>query len=229
MKMGIYTITSPSDKQYVGATIDFARRKWEHFSALVNGLHPSPALQHAIDKYGLDGLQFKILLVCAREHLQFFEQQAMNVLQPAYNWNLVADTSFFSGHKHTPETRAIMSQKAKNRKRSEASRAKLGETMRKLWQDPEYRNKSILIRQKVNKDPIVRQKISAALKGKKKSAEHAANIARGQLGICNPKKGPKNSIWITDGQYGRRVLKGTVPPEGWYFGMPTRKSQEIGL
>jgi group I intron endonuclease len=224
MTMGIYTITSPSGKQYVGATIDFTRRKWEHFDALVHGTHPNPALQASIDKYGLDGLQFKVLLVCAREHLQFFEQRAMDVLCPDYNWNLVAGTSFFTGYKHSLETRAIMSEKAKNRKRSEASKAKLSKTMLRLWLDPEYRDRSVLSRQRANRDPETRRKISESLKGVKKSAQHAANISRGQLGICDPRKGPKNSIWITDGQYGRRVLKGTIPPEGWKFGMPPRKS-----
>ena len=48
LKSGIYQIKNTiNGKVYVGSTIDFERRKYEHFKALKNNNHGNPKLQNA--------------------------------------------------------------------------------------------------------------------------------------------------------------------------------------
>ena len=55
---GIYAITSPSGKQYIGSARSFRERWQKHLKDLRNGKHHSPGLQHAFNKYGESALRF---------------------------------------------------------------------------------------------------------------------------------------------------------------------------
>lgn len=91
---GVYRINSPSGRFYVGSSFDIYNRWHCHKRDLRRGHHHSKALQRACDKYGLDALEFELLLVCAEEHARFYEQRAIDILRPAYNATSVASNSF---------------------------------------------------------------------------------------------------------------------------------------
>lgn len=102
MNCGVYTITSPSGKQYVGSAKIFYKRWSSHRRALEMGRHGNKRLDGAFRKYGLERLRFEKLLVCSPEDRVFFEQRAIDILKPAYNQQLFAQTP--KGVKQSPET-----------------------------------------------------------------------------------------------------------------------------
>lgn len=85
MTCGIYTITSPSGRQYIGSSTRFSHRWSRHRIDLRKRKHHSIPLQRACDKYGIENLVWSALLICQPETLLFYEQRAIDVLKPAYN------------------------------------------------------------------------------------------------------------------------------------------------
>ena len=83
-----------------------------HKKALLPHKHHSLYLQRAWDNYGKDNFTFKPLLYCDPNNLVLYEQMCINGLHPEYNIakNVVA---FFSGRKHTEETKKKLSEASK--------------------------------------------------------------------------------------------------------------------
>lgn len=53
-----------NDKKYIGQTIDFKRRKWEHKNELFNNKHRNLELQQDFNKYGFENFEVVILEYC---------------------------------------------------------------------------------------------------------------------------------------------------------------------
>jgi len=86
MNSGIYIIQSKESKNfYVGQSMDVQRREYEHRSTLRRGVHGSPILQNAFDKYGEDGLEFRVLMYLPVDELDRWEQWCLDNWQPEYN------------------------------------------------------------------------------------------------------------------------------------------------
>ena len=114
MNCGIYTITSPSGKLYLGSAVNFTDRWNLHLSNLRTNTHHNKPLQRAFDKYGEDGLVFKKLLICEKKDLLIYEQRAMDILRPEYNIAKIAGSLL--GTKRTPLQNAEKSILLKGRK-----------------------------------------------------------------------------------------------------------------
>jgi group I intron endonuclease len=52
---------------YIGSSVNFKKRKWEHLNALKNSKHHCAALQAAWDEYGADAFEFEVLEEVADE------------------------------------------------------------------------------------------------------------------------------------------------------------------
>lgn len=91
-----------SGKTYIGSTVNFPIRKSVHLHSLRNGRHRNKHLQSSYDKHGESALVFTKLLVCERIDLLFFEQRAIDILNPEYNIHRFAGSP--RGHHHSPET-----------------------------------------------------------------------------------------------------------------------------
>lgn len=102
MISGVYTITSPSGKQYVGSAVHFEKRWRMHRWQLKNKAHYNSILQKVFNKYG-EQLKYEPLLICAQKDLIFYEQRAIDLLKPAYNICIVANSRL--GVKASIETR----------------------------------------------------------------------------------------------------------------------------
>lgn len=63
---GIYKITSPSNKIYIGQTINFQVRYYDY---LVNPLKEQPRLKNSFNKYGFENHKFEIIEECSIEQL----------------------------------------------------------------------------------------------------------------------------------------------------------------
>lgn len=75
---GIYSITSPSGKRYVGSAVNIRRRWHTHRAHLKKGKHHCRALQRAYDKYAGD-LVYSVLVLCPKEDLIKEEQFQMDI------------------------------------------------------------------------------------------------------------------------------------------------------
>lgn len=100
---GIYVISSPSGGEYVGSAVNIRRRWHQHRTALRTFRHKNRKLQNAWNKYGESQIQFRVLLVCDKSTLIFFEQRAIDTFLPKYNICQVAGSAL--GVKHSIETR----------------------------------------------------------------------------------------------------------------------------
>lgn len=86
MQTGIYEIVNTvNGKRYVGSAKRFSVRWSEHRRDLSASRHHSSILQKAWVKYGSEAFEFRKLLVCKADDLLFYEQRALDALNPEYN------------------------------------------------------------------------------------------------------------------------------------------------
>lgn len=144
---GVYSITTPSGRVYVGSATCFRRRWAQHRHKLRRGEHTNPILQAAWNKYG-DGLEFKVLVICSRTDAVMYEQIAINAMIPEMNVLRVAGSRLGAvvsdesrarmstsktGFKHTPETRAAIAEAGTGRTHSDESKALMSAKLRAAW------------------------------------------------------------------------------------------------
>lgn len=162
MNCGVYSITSPSGRRYIGSSKNMRARWAQHRVDLRRGVHHSEQLQRAFLKYGLDAFVFAPLLYCDESMLKHYEQTALDALQPEYNGAKVAVWS-------------------PGRPASEESRAK----MRREFSDETKKKLSAARRARPPASLETRTRISNSLAGMKKT--HESISKRRQTDALNPK------------------------------------------
>ena len=169
MTCGIYSITNTKNgKRYIGSAVDIADRWSAHRVALRKGEHPRRHLQRAWNKHGEKVFKFEIIACCEREELISLEQFYIDAYQSAdgehgYNLRKKADSNL--GMKHSPETRAKISARARAAK-----------------QTPEARQRQSQISRGRKLSAESRAKVSAALTGRPVSAETRAKMSANNRG-----------------------------------------------
>lgn len=163
---GIYTITSPSGRIYVGSAVSF-RRRWKlHRAQLRAGNHHCAPLQRAADKYGVKALRFERVAFTTRADLIAREQEFIDANSGRlYNVCLVAGNAL--GVKRTPEARAKM------------AAAKLGKP---VVITPEHRARIAAANRGKTRSPEAKARMAAAKRGTTLSREHVANMAKSAQG-----------------------------------------------
>ncbi|WP_111355234.1 GIY-YIG nuclease family protein [Rhodoplanes elegans] len=81
---GVYSIATPTGKEYIGSSVDVRRRWYEHHWRMKNGRSSSPQLSRAYGKYGLL-LKFSVLEECDPGELRRREQWHIDTRKPALN------------------------------------------------------------------------------------------------------------------------------------------------
>lgn len=107
---GIYSITSPSGKVYIGSSVNIESRWYDHRHALARRTHHCVALQRAVNKYGLENFVFEILEECAPDMLLEAEQQYIDMfvdVERSYNSSPIAGSRL--GVAQSDETREKLS------------------------------------------------------------------------------------------------------------------------
>ena len=103
METGIYFISSPSGKKYIGSTSESFSIRWRtHKYHLRKKNHRNRILQAAWDKYGEENMAFTVYLRCEPHECLALEQLAIDEFCPEYNIALDT-TAAFKGRKHTAE------------------------------------------------------------------------------------------------------------------------------
>lgn len=143
---GVYRITSPSVRFYVGSSVNVASRWSGHRAELRKGRHHCPPLQRAAEKYGVDALRFELLAECPRDDVRELEQLVLDVANPAYNASR-STVEALTGLWQQPEFRRKgqdrMREQAKEWRKDpewvEKQRAGAKTSVRKALLDPAYR------------------------------------------------------------------------------------------
>ncbi|RZF31320.1 DUF4102 domain-containing protein [Paraburkholderia sp. UYCP14C] len=90
-EVGIYRITSPNDRIYIGQSVNMSQRLRGHKNKMEQGRHQNAILNHSAAKYGTSGFKFEpIFCVFDEDDLDGFEQQFMDGTPREVLMNLVA-------------------------------------------------------------------------------------------------------------------------------------------
>lgn len=141
----IYTITNKvNGKMYVGKTIDYTQRKWQHFHR-----EECPALKNAFKKHGIDNFEMKPVLNfyavnkevlnSVLSWLERFYIEKYGTYSHGYNSTKGGEGTF--GCKHTEEYKLLMSKKQKEYKAQDWVKEKdrqrmLGNTLSEKFKRP---------------------------------------------------------------------------------------------
>lgn len=189
MISGVYTITTPSGKVYVGSAVNFSRRWHVHKSRLRRKTHDNAKLQAALDKYG-EKLEFKKIIICARDHVVLYEQLAIDAINPELNICRIAGSTL--GYRHTEETKEKFGSRPisygnKGKKHSEETKSRISAAKTGI--------PNIYAKGRAVPDDV-RKKISTSLKGRfvgdkhpcfgvKRSEESKRKMSESHIGQIN--------------------------------------------
>tara|TARA_R110000868_G_scaffold392300_1_gene662875 strand:+ start:229 stop:831 length:603 start_codon:yes stop_codon:yes gene_type:complete len=164
---------------YVGISRRFERRIWEHLN-----LNQNRHLKNAIKKYGWDSLVKEKVLIGKEDYCLEIEAK----LRPAdkIGWNLVKGGNKPPVNRWNAGTKGLMTSWLKGKSLPEEIKAKVSVGVKKLWQDPEYRQRmSDVHKGKSNftgkkHSPETIEKIRLAKIGKKPSIETRKKMSESQ-------------------------------------------------
>ena len=188
MITGIYKITSPSNKVYVGQSIDIEKR-WYKYKRMYCTLQPR--LYRSFKKYGVDKHKFEIICQCSIEELnemeRFYQDAFCSTNENGLNC-ILTKTNDRNGE-HTIETKIKIGISNKGRIVSAETRSKISAT-----------SKGKII------SAETRAKLSASNKGKTASIETIKKIsAASKLRTLSPKSRAKISLANTNPSAERRA------------------------
>lgn len=162
-KSGIYTITSPSGKKYIGQAVNIRNRWSQHRYDLRNNKHPNAALQAAFNKYGLQGLTFAVVETCTVENLDTAETRYLRESEWSSIYNIRKTVGMRGrppGKPLSPEQKERLRKACTGRVKSEAERALIGAA---------HKGKSV--------SAETRAKLSLSIKGRRTPMERKERIS----------------------------------------------------
>jgi len=193
--IGIYKITSPSGKIYIGQSIDIEKRFKTY---LKNRCESQRLLFRSFIKYGVENHIFKILLECKKEELnnkeRYFQDLFLAVGKNGLNCSLTNTESL--RYEHSDDTKKIMSNKKKGIKLSIEHAIKVNinlEKSRGRKSKPESIIKGIQTKIKNNTLKMkeeTKEKLRISNIGKKRTQE-----TKDKLSIAMKKRPPFSQEW----------------------------------
>jgi group I intron endonuclease len=190
--IGIYKITSPNGKIYIGQTIDFERRI-KHYKLLK--CKEQPRIHRSLIKYGVENHTFELVQECDKNNLTILERYYQELYKSTgkngLNCILVATDEFSGGHSDESKkkiSRALKGRKAnqnaidavikynKERVLTDESRYNLGKGNRGKKQSEEWKKKLSEARKGLKRTDETKNKISESMSGRKLSEEHRLKL-----------------------------------------------------
>ena len=145
MEMGIYKITNPKNKIYIGQSVNIKVR-WKNHCNLKK-LKDQTKLYNSILKYGIENHKFEVVQYCSFDELNNLEryyQELYNCIENGLNCKLT-DTNFKKGI-FSEETKLKISKSLTGKKLSEEHKLSLSKAQTGLKRSPESISKSIASR-----------------------------------------------------------------------------------
>ena len=193
-KIGIYQVVCTSNgSRYVGASTNLNSRKSQHFYDLRHNKHANPRIQADYDKFGDESFYFSVLEIVKDPLILLFrEQHWIDLLLPEYNAELKAGYSI--SHVKKPEVRA-----------------KISKSVKKLWENPEYRERCLPSNNWKNGIPN--------RKGAKLSDETKEKIRQANSGENNPNYGKPRSKETKKkiSKANAKTYEGAISPDGTIY------------
>lgn len=174
---GVYAIINKNNgKKYIGSAHNFRNRFKSHRSALFLGKHSNKKLINSWKKHGADAFEFKILVVCAKKDVIFYEQLIINAYGSVNNgYNISPTAGNCAGLKHTDERKRKQSIAMTGFKHTDAARLLISESKKGKKLSDHHR-----------------KRLSEGGKGKFISVEHRAKLSAAITGIKRP---PPSDEW----------------------------------
>lgn len=165
MKSGVYQILHlETGRCYIGSAVNLSSRSATHKCLLRLNRHPNRKLQAAWSKHGETAFTFKVLLLCDKADLIFYEQRCIDAYQSVSDgYNLLSVAGSALGFRHSEAHKARL----RNNKFALGYRHN-GETLKRISDAGKGNRYSLGHRHK----PEFGARISARLKGKPQSPEH---------------------------------------------------------
>ena len=136
---GIYKITSPSNKIYIGQSIDIERR-FRHYKRMV--CKDQVKIYNSFLKYGVDAHIFEVLELCDTEELNNRERHYQNLYDSVANGlNLLYVKSEHFNGGHSEESKKKISDSLTGRTLSEEHKYKIGLNNSRRVMSPETKEK----------------------------------------------------------------------------------------
>lgn len=167
--IGIYKITSPSGKIYIGQTTNYPKR---HNAYKNHKCKRQPKLFASIEKYGFINHTIEIIKECKVEDLNYYERYYQEYYESVLNGLNLRYTA-------TTDKSGFMSEESK-KKMSDSGKGKII--------TEEWRKNLGLVWLGRNHTEETKKKMSDAAKGKKKSPEHIAKIQATLKSMQMPKR-----------------------------------------
>ena len=122
--IGIYKITSPSDKVYIGQSIDIERR-FRHYKRMV--CKDQVKIYNSFLKYGVNAHIFEVLELCDTEHLNNRERHYQDLYDSVANGlNLLYVKSEHFNGGHSEESKKKISDSLKGKTFTDEHKYKIG-------------------------------------------------------------------------------------------------------
>lgn len=131
--MGIYKVVSPTNKIYIGQSIDIKKR-WNEYHKLLN-CKSQIRLYRSFLKHGVENHIFEVIAECDAEELNNFERYFQEVhcsTNEKVGLNCILTKTNDKSGRHSDESRAKISESMKGRPKSEESKKKMSDTRRRI-------------------------------------------------------------------------------------------------
>jgi group I intron endonuclease len=179
--IGIYKITSPSNKVYIGQSIDIERR-FRHYKRMV--CKEQIKIHNSLLKYGVDAHIFEVLELCDTEELNNRERHYQDLYDSVANGlNLLYVKSEHFNGGHSDESKKKISDSLKGRTLTEEHKYKIGLNNSRRVMSPETKEKHRLngLGKKASPETIEKQRQKRL--GSKRSEETKKKMSEALKGI----------------------------------------------
>lgn len=174
--IGIYKITNPKGKVYIGQTIDFTKR-CNHYK---NGSNKAQIrIYNSIKKYGFETHTLELIEKCDITLLNERERYWQDY------YNVIGRNGLNCRLTNSLEKKGIFSQETKN---------KMSKSRKGIVFSEEWKKKLGLVWKGRKHSEETKRKMSEAAKGKKKSKEHIAKLPQNQKGKFRPKQSEETKL-----------------------------------
>lgn len=178
---GIYKITSPSNKVYIGQSIDIERR-FRHYKRMI--CKEQIKIHNSLLKYGVDAHIFEVLELCDTEELNNRERHYQDLYDSVANGlNLLYVKSEHFNGGHSEESKKKISDSLTGRTLSEEHKYKIGLNNSRRGMSDETKEKHRLGRLGKKASPETIQKQILKRLGSKRSEETKKKISEALKGI----------------------------------------------
>lgn len=178
--IGIYKITSPSGKIYIGQSTNCEIR-FRDYRARKN--NKQTRLSNSFKKYGAKNHTYEIIHRCNKEELDELEKQYINIhnsAQRGVGLNLMTGGGGV-GH-HSQETKDKIGLAQRGKKLSEEHKFKIGNSQRGKIVPKEVGQKISIALKGLKRSEESKQKQSKSATGKKRSKQTCENISKSLIG-----------------------------------------------